>query len=394
MVKHGVAFVGCGYVADFYLTSLKNHASSIELVGAYDRAPERMRRFANGNGVKAYASLTEALADPAVEIVVNLTSPDQHYAVSSAALAAGKHVFSEKPLALSLADAEALVAEARERGLSLSAAPGSVLGESAQTLWRALREGLLGAPRLAFAELNDGLVHRAGVERWISPSGAPWPATDEYRTGCTLQHAGYAVTWLAAMFGPVRRIRAYSALLIPDKGPQTPTNYATPDFSVGCLEFDDGVVARITNSVVAPRDRQLRVFGEEGELRVNDIWSFSSPVTFRPVAKTSLERRLQDRFGIRPSRRLKPVRRTRMKAARHAAHMDFCAGIAEMGDALFRGRAPRLSAEFALHVTEVALALQHPDPGGADYVVTSSFPPIEPMSWAREPGAPDRDAQP
>jgi predicted dehydrogenase len=234
-----------------------------------------------------------------------------------------------------------------------------------------------------YCEIDEGLLHRAGFEKWLTASGAPWPATSEFETGCTVQHAGYAVSWLAAMFGPVRRVRAYSKLLAPDKGPATPKDYTTPDFSCGCLEFDDGIVARITNSVIATHDHRMRLFGDEGELRVDDIWDFASPVAFRPIAKTKIERSLEDRAGLHLVKRIPSARRVQFKTAEYAAHMDFCVGIADMAEALKQQRNPRLTADFALHVTEVSLALQYPEKFGIDYQVTSSFEPIEPMPWAR-----------
>src|SRR5690242_17502068 len=95
------AIVGCGYVADFYLRTLPNHAN-IALAGVYDRNSDRCRRFAEHHGgLRQYRSPDEMLSDPAVRIVVNLTNPHSHYAISKAALDAGKHVYSEKPLAMS-----------------------------------------------------------------------------------------------------------------------------------------------------------------------------------------------------------------------------------------------------------------------------------------------------
>src|SRR5690242_19038325 len=113
-----IAFVGCGYVADLYLATLANHPE-VRLEGVHDRDPERAARFSAHHGVRRYASLGALLADPRVELVVNLTNPRSHHDVSSAALAAGKHVYSEKPLAMRYEEAERLVAMASDRGLLL-----------------------------------------------------------------------------------------------------------------------------------------------------------------------------------------------------------------------------------------------------------------------------------
>lgn len=267
----GIAFVGCGYVADLYMPTLQNWADRIALRGVYDIRPERLAAFTGHHGVRGYASFEELLADDDVEIVLNLTNPFAHYQVSRAALEAGKHVYSEKPLSIDFSEARALVELARERGLTLCSAPATVLGPAAQALWRAVRSDAAGAPRLIYVELDDGPVHQLGYENWISPSGAPWPARDEFLTGCTVEHAGYALTWLAAMFGPVRRVVSAAALQIPDKGPDTPEPYASADFLCAVLEFDGGLKSRMTNSIVATNDHRLRIFCDDRLLSVAEI---------------------------------------------------------------------------------------------------------------------------
>src|SRR4029077_18519076 len=96
-----IAMIGCGYVADFYIQSLPNHPN-LELAGVFDRDETRCRRFTKFYGLKSYDSLAGAFSDPTIELIVNLTNPRSHYAVSKAALDAGKHVYSEKPLSLCL----------------------------------------------------------------------------------------------------------------------------------------------------------------------------------------------------------------------------------------------------------------------------------------------------
>ena len=86
---------------------------------------------------------------------------------------------------------------------------------------------------------------------------------------------------------PVRRVVTTAHCLIRDKGPHTPENYATPDFSCACLDFDDGVVARLTNSIVATHDHRFRIFCEDGMLEVDETWDFKAPVRSIPVPSTS-----------------------------------------------------------------------------------------------------------
>jgi predicted dehydrogenase len=378
----GIAIVGCGYVADSYRRCLRLHDGELRLVGVYDRDPERLAAFAACWGDRTYAALADVLSDPDVRIVVNLTTPENHADVTAAAIAAGKHVYSEKPLGMTVGEAESMRDQARAAGVRLAAAPCSMLGESAQTLWAAVRRGAVGRVALAYAELDDGMVHRANYRDWKSRSGRVWPARGEFETGCTFEHAGYAITLFAAMFGPVRRVTSFSALLIPDKRTDPPLPHPAPDFSVGCLEFDDGVVARITNSVVAPYDHRMRVIGEDGVLELREPWDYASPVRLRRASQSRLARLMERKFGSLGASRVPPARKTPFRGGRGEPTMDFMRGVAELAGSIRSGRPCRLDEDFAVHVTEVTEMLQHPDRFDRPAVVRSSFAPIAPMDWA------------
>ena len=124
-----IAIVGCGYVFDHYMETLADHPI-LELTGVFDRDEARLGVVAKYFGLYTYDSLEQLLADPAVELIVNLTDPDNHYPVSKAALTAGKHVYSEKPLATHLDLAKELFDLAARKGLLLSSAPCSALSEA------------------------------------------------------------------------------------------------------------------------------------------------------------------------------------------------------------------------------------------------------------------------
>ena len=264
-----VAIIGTGFVADLYMSSLQTFPD-IALRGVTDRDPDRLAAFAAHWNVPAADSIPALLETCAPgDLILNLTNPGSHYAVSRECLEAGHHVYSEKPLAMSLGDARALHDLARDKGLMLASAPCSFLSETAQTLWAALRAGEIGTPLAVYAELDDGFISQAPYQGWISASGAPWPARDEFEVGCTLEHAGYYLTWLMMCFGPVRHVVAGAAELDKDKLDGAPT---APDFSVGILYFDNGVVARLTCSIIAAHDHALRVFGtESGDVRLEVV---------------------------------------------------------------------------------------------------------------------------
>ncbi len=138
-----VAIVGCGFVADYYMVTLEAYPW-IRVAGVFDIDQARLDVFTSYYRLNKYGSLDELLGDNRVSIVINLTNPRSHYEISRRCLEAGRHVYSEKPLAMNYEDSESLVLLAQSRGLMISAAPCSLLGNAAQTLWRGVRDGLVG----------------------------------------------------------------------------------------------------------------------------------------------------------------------------------------------------------------------------------------------------------
>ena len=168
-----IAIIGCGFVADYYLITLKKYPE-LKVAGVYDLDSARSELFAKNYAVDVYESFQAVLDDSQVDIVVNLTNPDSHFEINLTSLQAGKHVYSEKPLAMELAEAEKLVELAEEKELQLSSAPCSLLGETAQTVWKALRSEAVGKVYAVYAEMDDGLIHKMPYKSWMSQSGIPW----------------------------------------------------------------------------------------------------------------------------------------------------------------------------------------------------------------------------
>src|SRR5699024_1069762 len=228
------------------------------------------------------------LADPEIEIILNLTSVESHYEVTRAALAAGKHVYSEKPLVTDMAQARELFALAQTHGRHLACAPSNALSATSQTLWRVVADGAVGDVRVVYAELDDNPIYLMAPEEWRSASGAPWPYLAEYETGCTWEHVGYHLAWMCAIFGPVRSVTAFSKQTAPDKTDQPLSPADTPDFSVASLDFESGVVGRATRSIVAPYDHRMRIIGNRRMDHAVDPWAYTSPVQFQPSSSLSL----------------------------------------------------------------------------------------------------------
>ena len=257
-----IAIVGCGYVADFYMMTLANHASLV-LAGVHDRDPERARHFASFHNTRDYGSLEALLADPTVDLVVNLTNPRSHYEVSRAAWRRGSTSTARSRWRRS-GRRRSSWSRWRRRGAS-----GSRPRRAPFSARRRRRSGARFARSgLAASDSSTPSWTTAWSTRnrtgWKSASGIPWPSKDEFEVGCTLEHAGYYVTWLAALFGPATSVTAFASAQIPDKGVSDLAPPDAADFSVGCIQFASGVAARLTCSIIAPTITRCGCSGTRG----------------------------------------------------------------------------------------------------------------------------------
>jgi predicted dehydrogenase len=372
-----IAIVGCGFVADYYMQSLPDYAN-LELVAVTDRDPARLAQFCSFYDLTcARPTLAAILNDASIELILNLTNPGEHYGVTKECLRAGKHVYSEKPLAMSMEEASELYQIAEQSGLVLASAPCSVLGETAQAIWRALREQRVGNVKLVYAEIDDGFVQKMPYKKWISASGRGWPYKDEFEVGCTLEHAGYYVTWLTAFFGPVKTVSAFATSLFPDKNTDVPLEAISPDFSVACLSFANGVVARLTCGIVAKRNQALQFFGETGILQIDDAWDYRAPVHKKRYV--NMRRTTINWPAGREKLAPPPFGKPSQKGA-HAMH--FCRGPSEIAAALKEGRRSSLPADFCLHNNEVVLAIHDAMKNPGSIAMHTTFEPLSPQFWA------------
>ena len=396
-----IGVVGCGWAFELYMGGWDRHPQ-LEIAGIADVDPTRLGVVGRHYGLRCYASNEALFADPEVDVVANFTPPPSHYSVTKAALEAGKHVYSEKPLTTDLAQARELLELAEANGLHLSCAPSNVLGDTAQTMWKAIEDGAVGDARLVYAELDSNPLYLMRPELARSPTGAPWPWLHELEMGCTWEHAGYCLSWMCAMFGPVKSVTAFSKRTLPDKTDQPLDPPDTPDFSVACLDFHSGVVGRLTCSIGAPYDHRLRVIGNQGMIMADTYRHYRCPVYLERFTRLPLKGRLlatvrnstplQRLFGV-GGRRLDLVRNPSPGTdrivdpagpwwrpmtwrdrfwKRQEGWQDKCLGIAELADAIRSGRRPFPAHDFTYHVTELTLAIGE---GGGTRLLESSFQP-------------------
>lgn len=402
-----IAYVGCGFVFDIYMRTRWAHPE-LEVCGVFDIDTARAEKVGRHYGFHVYSDYASLLADPAVEIVINLTNIKAHYEVTRRALEAGKHVYSEKPLTTDLDQARELFALAEARKLVFSGAPCNLFSDAVSTIWKAIRDGAIGKPLLVYAELDDSPTHLMKPETWRSPTGAPWPYVEEFEEGCTFEHVGYHLVWICAMFGPAASVTAFSSALVKHKTDTPLSPPDTPDFSVACLNFANGVVARVTCSIVAPRDHRLRIIGEEGEIAADSYRHYQSPVQLERFSTVSLNARKAYTVRIQPligrlfgvgGRKLSLLRQWKSHAVesekggrlslkqklaaairrREVYAQDKLLGIAEMVRAIQGSRPQPTPPDFLLHVNELTLLIQRAGPNGIAVPLTTTFKPLEPL---------------
>jgi predicted dehydrogenase len=273
-----VGIIGCGNISSTYITASRRF-SVLHVVACADADRARAEAKAAEHGLKAL-SVEALLADPEIEIIINLTVPVAHYEVAMRALAAGKHVYNEKPLTLNRADARALLAAAAERGLRVGCAPDTFLGGAHQTTRKLIDDGWIGQPVAATAFM---MGH--GPESWH-----PDPEFF-YKTGAgpLFDMGPYYLTWLVALLGPVAGVTAASRISFPQRviGSQAKRGQIihvdVPTHVVGLLHFASGALGTIITSfdVWGTKLPWLEIYGSEGTLQLPDPNFFDGAIRLK-----------------------------------------------------------------------------------------------------------------
>jgi len=365
-----MAFVGCGFVSDYYMRTLKNYPD-LELIGVYDRDMTRTKAFGSHYKIPIFETLEDLLEISSLDLVVNLTTPESHYAISKKILQAGKHLYSEKPFTLTIEHSEELVMLAQMQNLLISGAPCSVLGESAAELSRQIDQQAIGVPRLAYIEMEDGPIHLMGADKWTNDFGIPWPVESEFELGSSLEHLGYAVSWALYLFGPVSACVGTSTCVLPEKKIKG-NIFSSTDFSVAVLTHESGVITRITCGIVGPMNRSIMVVGDDGYLEVEDIWDNQSPVKkliYKELKLKAARKKIiannwlgQILFGLNPQKVSTYSRHSALLGlAKNNVKMDYLLGVDDLAQAILLGTSPRLSSDFLLGVNALTLQVNEGD---------------------------------
>jgi predicted dehydrogenase len=363
MKRLRVAIVGCGNISRAYVETLQPY-ERVKLVGAMDLDRQRAEALASSFGGKVYPTLDAVLADDSVDAVLNLTIHHAHAEVTARSIEAGKHVHSEKPLALTHREAKELVELALHHGVRLSCAPITFLGEAQQTAWKLIREGRLGSVRVVYAEMNWGRI-----ESW-HPAPAPF-----YEVGPLYDIGVYSLTLLTTFFGPARSALGYGRIVNGKRvaGDGAPFQVVTPDFVVGLVEFANGTIARLTTNFYVARETKQKGIEFHGDL--GSLY-LESPQRFDAALEVA---EFGGRYTPVPLLRL-PYRGT-----------EWGRGVAELADAIAEKRPQRATGEQGAHVVEILEAIAVSGTNGRPIQISSDFEPPAPFEWAADDPLPIHD---
>jgi predicted dehydrogenase len=324
-----VGVVGCGVISRHYAANAKAF-ESFELVACADVDAAQARSLADEHGLEV-ASVEGLIRDPSIDVVLNLTPPAVHAAVLGQALAAGKHVYTEKPLATDVADGLPLIAEAEQRGLRIGCAPDIFLGGPYQAARALIDAGAIGEPLSVSSAFLGG-----AQERWH-------PNPDIFfadGAGPLLDLGPYYIGAIVALLGPIQRVAGFASTKVVERtieiGPRTGEVFraSTPTHTSAAMQLVSGVTANLVASFEAGGQYicELEIHGTEGVLALPDPNAFKGPVRRRSeqgewedVPFTS--RGAADARGI---------------------------GLQDMVDSIAANRPHRASGRLGLHVVEVA----------------------------------------
>jgi predicted dehydrogenase len=344
-VKVGV--IGCGAISGAYFSQCPKF-DLLDVVACADLMPERAEAKAAEFNLKA-TSVDELLADPEIGIVINLTIPIAHYDVALAAVNAGKSVWNEKPLTITRADGQALLAAAKEKGVLVGCAPDTFLGAGNQTCRKLIDDGWIGTPIAATAFM---MCH--GHESWH-------PDPEFYYKvggGPMFDMGPYYLTALVNLMGPVAQVSGATRVTFPERTITSAKKFGTkvevevPTHVAGLLNFHNGAIGTIITSfdVWAAELPRIEIYGTAGTLSVPDPNGTGGPVRlFRPGTGW-----------------------VEMPLSHPYASISRSTGVADMAYAIRTGRPHRASGELAFHVLDIMHAVHDANDAGARVTLQST----------------------
>ncbi|MEE1654740.1 Gfo/Idh/MocA family oxidoreductase [Microvirga sp. CF3062] len=366
MTSLNVGIIGCGNISGIYLQNIPAY-HGLNLRACADMRPEVAQAQASRHGIEAM-TVDQLLARDDIDLVVNLTVPAAHFGVSLAALSAGKHVFSEKPLAVDFEQGRRLVDEAEARGLHLGCAPDTFLGAGGRLARKLVDDGAIGRILSGTAFLmSHGMEHwHPDPEFFFKPGGGP-----------ILDMAPYYLSTLVNLIGPVQRVFAMSSIGFPERvvTAESPRKghsitVETPTHVTALLEFASGAQVTFCMSwdVWKHSHPAIEIYGSEGSLRVPDPNFFGGHVE---VTERGGDWRTVDSSEM-------PLGVPNWRSPNWAPEMPNKAnyralGLADLASAVLNGTPHRSSGRLGLHVLEVMHSILEGAATGQPRAITTAL---------------------
>jgi len=393
MIK--IAMIGVGAISGIYLKNLTEVFHEVELVGVCDLIDERAQggvafvKQQQEKGVKCmtpkiYRDMYEAFNDPEISLVLNLTRPYEHYDVTKQALLHGKHVYSEKPIAVDMEEAGELVELAKQKGLKIGGAPDTFLGAGIQTARRVIDSGLIGDIVGAQCAM---VCH--GHETWH-----PDPEFYYKRGGGPMLDMGpYYVSALCNLLGEVKGVMGMTKKTFDNRLITSQPHFGeniTVDVDThltGMLEFTSGAIGQIitTFDVYYTNQAQFEVYGTEGTLVVPDPNTFGGPVLMlRP--EDIVRGPMIDPALIKPDE-ISFYRGYRQIPLMFGYRDNSRAlGLADMCKAIETNRPYRANSDLQMHVLEILTSFSKSNAAKRYVELTTKYQRAEAMKLAAMPG--------
>jgi predicted dehydrogenase len=357
MSKTGIGIIGCGNISSIYFENLCTCFNNVEVVACADLDPERTAEKIEKYPSVKVATLEEILADPSIEVIVNLTTPQGHFPVAMQAVAAGKSVYNEKPVVLTRDEGKQLLAAAAAKGVRVSSAPDTFMGAGIQTCRKLIDDGWIGEPIGAQAFM---LCH--GHESWH-------PDPEFYYKvggGPMFDMGPYYVTAMVSLLGPVNRVTGSVRITEPERTITSSKKFGqkieveVPTHVTGTLDFASGAIGTITTSfdVWGSETPRIEIFGTHGTLSVPDPNGFG---------------------GVPRIKRMGAKEWSDIPLTHSYADNSRGIGPADMASAIAAGRPHRASGELAYHVLDIMHAIHDASDQGSHVALESTCERPAPM---------------
>ena len=361
-----VGLIGCGHIAETYFRAEK-YFNNIKIIKCADINLKAARKCSKEYGIK-FLSVNEILKDQEVEIILNLTIPKAHYEISKKALLNGKHVYSEKPLAINLKDGKELLKISRRKKLYLGNAPDTFLGGGIQKSKELVEKNIIGK-----IKLGNAVFAFPGIQSY-HPNPEPWFAKLE--GGPVIDMGPYYITALVNLLGPAKKVSGriingskYRTIGIgPKKGRKFKVNCPTTYLST--ITFKNNTVIRLTLSfdVIAHQRNHIELYGEKGSMIVPDPNMFGGSVfTCKKLGDNWKEFKTTEMHLGKIN-----IRTQSSRANETPTNANYRgAGLSEMAYSIEKKRKHLCNGEISLHVLDIITSIMKASKSGVNQSINT-----------------------